>query len=195
MRQLLLLLLVSCCSITSIAQAPTKESNKAAKEAAKEEKEANKQAAKVAISGTGCTVEVFCFPGRFDAYDLEDGATVYADDCVKDGITWGIYLVKLVAPVNNLDAAEDTVITYLDFMKLDNGIVKSKGYDKGHTLNKDETTRGVYDTWDDVDKEKWKVKAWTNGKFIGVLYVHSAKELPEKKVELFLEGLRFPGMK
>ncbi len=178
MRQLLLLLLVSYFSITSIAQSPAKESNKAAKETAKEEKEANKQAAKVAISGTGCTVEVFCFPGRFDAYELEDGATVYADDCVKDGITWGIYLVKLVAPVNNLDAAEDTVITYLDFMKLDNG-----------------TTRGVYDKWEDVDKEKWEVKAWTNGKFIGVLYVHSAKELPEKKVELFLEGLRFPGMK
>ncbi|OSZ79904.1 hypothetical protein CAP36_01150 [Chitinophagaceae bacterium IBVUCB2] len=191
MRQLLSLLLVCSCYFSGIAQDSPKES----KEAAKEAKEASKQAAKVAISTTGCTVEVFCFPGRFDAYDLEDGSTVYADDCVKDGITWGIYLVKLVKPVDDLAAAEDTVISYLDFMKLDNGIVKSKGYNKGHTLNKDQTTRGVYDTWDDVDKEKWKIKAWTNGKFIAVLYVHSAKELPEKKVELFLEGLRFPGMK
>lgn len=195
MHQFSLLLLVSCFYVNSLAQTPSKESTKSAKEVAKDEKEASKQAAKVAISGTGCTAEVFCFPGRFDAYDLEEGSTVYADDCVKDGITWGIYLVKLIKPVDNLDAAEDTVITYLDFLKLDNGIVKSKGYDKGHTLNKDETTRGVYDTWEDVAKEKWKVKAWTNGKFIGVLYVHSAKELPEKKVELFLEGLRFPGMK
>lgn len=193
MRQLLMILLFSCTSLIGIAQSG--ESNKSVKQAAKEEKEANKQAAKIAISGTGCTAEVFCFPGRFDAYDLEDGSTVYADDCIKEGITWGIYCVKLIKPVTNLDAAEDTVATYLDFMKLDNGIVKSKGYDKGHHLNKDEATRGIYDSWEDSDKEKWKIKAWTNGKFIVVLYVHSAKELPEKKVEVFLEGLRFPGMK
>lgn len=199
MRRLLLLLLFAHTYIISVAQEPqkesTKEAAKAAKEAAKEEKEANKQAAKVAISGTGCTVEVFCFPGRFDAYELEDGSTVYADECIKEDITWGIYCVKLLKPVENLDAAEDTVISYLDFLKIDYGIVSSKGYDKGHKLNKDETTRGIYDKWEDVDKEKWKIKAWTNGKFIGVLYVHSSKELPDKKVELFLESFRFPGMK
>ena len=191
MRQLLLLLLASCYYLNGIAQDPSKETKKTAKEA----KEANKEAATVAISGTGCTVEVFCFPGRFDAYDLEDGSTVYADECEKEGVTWGIYCVKLLKPVENLDAAEDTVITYLDFLKLDYGIVSSKGYDKGHKLNKDETTRGIYDKWEDVDKGKWKIKAWTNGKFICVLYVHSTKELPDKKTELFLDGLRFPGMK
>ncbi len=152
-------------------------------------------AARVPISNTGCTVQVICFPGRFDAYDLEDDATVYADDCEKDGVTYGIYCIKLKKGITDLSAAEDTAIGYLDFMKLDNGIVKSKGYDKGHVLNKDENTRGIFDTWDDADKNKWKVKAWTNGNFICVLYVHSGKELPEKKTEIFLEGLRFPGMK
>ncbi len=198
MRQFILLLLISSCYFTAVAQEPpkeTKESIKAAKEAAKDEKEANKQASKVAISNTGCTVEVFCFPGRFDAYDLEDGSTVYADECIKEDITWGIYCVKLKKPISNLEAAADTVITYLDFLKLDYGIVTSKGYDKGHRLNKDDNTTGIYDKWEDADKEKWKVKAWTNGKFIGVLYVHSSKELPDKKVELFLESFRFPGMK
>jgi len=150
---------------------------------------------KVAISGTGCTIQVFCFPGRFDAYDLEDGSTVYADDCEKDGVNYGIYCVKLKKPVTDLSAAEDTVITYLDFLKLDYGIVKSKGYDKGHKLNKTDGTRGIYDTWEDADKNKWKIKAWTNGNFICVLYMFSAKELPDKKTEIFLEGLRFPGMK
>lgn len=151
-------------------------------------------AAKVAISNSGCTVQVFCFPGRFDAYHL-DGSTVYADDCEKDGVTYGIYCVKLKQPVADLNAAEDTIISYLDFLKLDYGIIKAKGYDKGHKLNKDETTRGIKDTWEDAEKNKWKVKAWTNGIFVCVLHVHSPKELPEKKTEIFLEGLRFPGMK
>ncbi|MEO7923114.1 MAG: hypothetical protein ABIR30_05500 [Chitinophagaceae bacterium] len=173
MNRLPLLLFFSFCLINSHAQDPTR----------------------VAISVTGCTVEVYCFPGRFDAYDLDDGSTVYADECEKNGVTYGINCIKLKKPVMNLAAAEDTAIALLDFMKLDFGIVRAKGYDKGHKLNKDNNTRGVYDTWEDADKHKWKVKAWTNGNFICVLYMHSAKELPDKKTEIFLEGLRFPGMK
>ncbi|MFZ1259828.1 MAG: hypothetical protein WAQ93_05080 [Chitinophagaceae bacterium] len=120
---------------------------------------------------------------------------MFADDCEKEGVNYGIYCVKLKNAIADLDAAEDTVITYLDFLKLDYGIVKSKGYDKGHKLNKNDATRGVYDTWEDVDKNKWKLKAWTNGNFICILYMFSGKELPDKKTEIFLEGLRFPGMK
>jgi hypothetical protein len=150
---------------------------------------------KIAISTTGCTVQVYCFPGRFDAYDLEDGSTVYADECDNDKVTYGIYCVKLKKPLTDLSAAEDSAMAYLDFLKIDYGIVRSKGYDKGHKLNKNETTRGIYDTWEDADKNKWKIKAWTNGNFICVLYMHSAKELPDKKTEIFLEGLRFTGMK
>ncbi len=152
-------------------------------------------ASKVAISNTGCTVEVFCFPGRFDMYDMEDGSTVYADDCEKDGVTYGIYCVKLKNPVMNLKAAQDTVIAYLDFLKLDYGIVKANGYDKGHKLNKNDNTRGIYDTWEDVNNNKWKVRAWTNGDFICIMHMHSEKELPDKKVDIFLNGIRFPGMK
>lgn len=152
-------------------------------------------ASKVAISNTGCTVEVFCFPGRFDVYDMEDGSTVYANDCEKDGVMYGIYCVKMVAPITDLDAAEDTIKAYLDFLKLDYGIVKSKGYDNGHKLNKDNSTRGIFDTWEDVDKNKWKIRAWTNGNFICIMHMHSEKELPEKKADVFLNGIRFPGMK
>jgi hypothetical protein len=149
---------------------------------------------KVAISTTGCTVEVYCLPGRFDVYDLEDGSTVYADDCEKENVTYGIYCIKLKKPITDLVAAEDSMVTILDFLKLDYGIVKGKGYDKGHKLNKDENTRGIFDTWEDTEDNKWKIRAWTNGQFICVLHMHSTKELPDKKTEVFLNGLRFPGM-
>lgn len=150
---------------------------------------------RIPISNTGCTVQVVCFPGRFDVYDLEDGSTVYAEDCEKDGTTYGIYCVKLKQPVNNLNNAEDTVKSYLDFLKLDYGIVKAKGYNSGHKLQGDDNTRGIFDTWEDVDGNKWKLRAWTNGSFVCVLYAYSNKELPEKKTEMFLNGLLFPGMK
>ncbi len=152
-------------------------------------------AQRVAISTTGCTVDVFCLPGRFDVYDLDDGSTVFADDCEKDGIAYGIYCIRLKEPISDLVAAEDSMILYLDFLKADFNITSSKGYNKGHTLKKNPDSRGIFDTWEDADANKWNVKAWTNGSFICVLYVHSSKEVNGKKTEIFLEGLRFPGQK
>lgn len=152
-------------------------------------------AKKVAISNTGCTVDVYCFPGRFDVYEMEDESTVYANDCEKEGLMYGIYCVKLKKPLPDLNAAQDTIIAYLDFLKLDYGVVKSNGYDKGHKLNKDDNTKGVFDTWEDIDKNKWKVRAWTNGMFICIMHMHSSTEMPEKQVKVFLNGIRFPGMK
>ncbi len=147
---------------------------------------------KIAIHTTGCTVEVFCFPGRFDVYDLDNKSTVYANDCEKEGVKYGIYCIKLKNKISDLRAAQDTVLTYLDFLKLDFGIVKTKGYDKGHQLNKGDNTRGVFDTWEDLDKNKWKIGAWTNGQFICILHMQSKKELPDKKTDVFLNGIRFP---
>ena len=73
--------------------------------------------------------------------------------------------------------AEDLLIAYLDYLKGNFGITKSAGYSKGHILNKKENTRGILDYWEDGEKNKWKVKAWTDGKFIGVMYAYSNKDL------------------
>ena len=83
----------------------------------------------------------------------------------------------------------------LRFIKSNLNITEAVGYGTGHRLNNNEKTRGVLDYWKDSDKNNWKIKAWTDGKFFGVLYGYSLKELPEAKLNVFLEGFRFPGMK
>ncbi|MES1218659.1 MAG: hypothetical protein ABUT20_24360, partial [Bacteroidota bacterium] len=93
-----------------------------------------------------------------------------------------------------LSTAEETAVSYLDFLKTQFKIKAAVGYGKGHRLNNNENTRGIIDYWTDDENENWKVKAWTDGKFITVLYVYSNKELPEAKVNVFLDGLRLPGM-
>jgi hypothetical protein len=84
------------------------------------------------------------------------------------------------------------LIDYLDYLKGAFNITKSAGYGKGHRLNGREDTRGVIDYWVDKDKANWKVKGWTDGKFITIMYGFSAKELPETKVNTFLDGLILP---
>ena len=145
------------------------------------------------FNNSGCYLYTYC-DFQFETEYSEDSSLVYVSECEKDDMTYGVICVKLLTPADNLDRAEESLINYLDYLKTSYKISKSAGYGKGHRLAGNENTRGVLDYWEDSDKNNWKIKAWTNGKFIGVLYVYSAKELPESKLNVFLEGFRFPGM-
>ena len=146
------------------------------------------------IATTGCTVYMYCAPGRFEEDYSEDSSKVYTAECEKDGVHYGIVCVKLLTPVENLSESEDLLASYLDYLKINFNIKSAVGYGKGNRLNNNENTRGIVDYWADDQKNNWKIKAWTDKKFIGVLYAYSAKELPEVKVDVFLNSLRFPGM-
>lgn len=124
----------------------------------------------------------------------EDSSYVYTAECMNDNITYGVIFVKLKEPVESLEVGEGLLISYLDYLKSNFSIVSATGYGKGHTLRNNENTTGVLDFWQDKEKNNWKIKAWTDKAHIGVLYAHAASELPQQKVDLFLNGLNFPGM-
>ena len=148
---------------------------------------------KVPISNSGCSLYTYC-GFNFETDYSEDSSLVYVGECVKDEISYGVICVKLIQPTDDLDKAEETMISYLDYLKTSLNIHKAAGYGRGHQLRNNENTRGVIDFWEDEEKNNWKIKAWTDGKFIGFMYAYGAKELPQPKVDLFLESFRFPGM-
>ena len=148
---------------------------------------------KYPIGNSGCSLYIYCEP-KFTVEKSTDSSLVYTGECVKDDISYGIVCVKLLNPVSDLTMAEDLVISYLDYLKENFNIINAAGYGKGHRLNNKENTRGILDYWEDKDKDKWKIKAWTDGKFIGFMYAYSKKELPEAKVNVFLDSFRLPGM-
>ena len=90
-----------------------------------------------------------------------------------------------------MNNAEQELIERLDFMKADFSVTDSAGYGRGLQLSNNSNTRGVVDYWKDSESNHWKIKAWTDGKFIAILYALSKTELPEQKVNVFLEGIRF----
>ncbi len=149
---------------------------------------------KYAVSHSGCSVYMFCDPGKFDIDHSEDSSTVYTAQCKTGDVTYGVICIRLLEQVNNLTEAEELMISYLDYLKLDFEIKSAAGYGKGHKLNNAANTTGVIDYWKDAGKNNWKIKAWTDGKFIGVLFAFSIKELPEPKINAFLDGFRLPGM-
>lgn len=147
---------------------------------------------KIPVSNSGCSIYTYC-DIKFEESKSRDSSIVYAGECTRDSIAYGVICVQLITPPENLQMAEDLLMAYLDFLKESFEIIQSAGYGKGHRLTNNENTRGLLDYWKDKEKNNWKVKGWTDGKFIAVLYVYSLKTLPEPKVNLFLDGFRLPG--
>lgn len=146
---------------------------------------------KIPISHSGCSIYTYC-DMKIDESKSPDSSLVFAGECTKEDISWGVICVKLINQTADLVQAEELLVAYLDFLRSSFAITRSAGYGRGHRLNKNEDTRGVLDYWEDAEKNHWKVKGWTNGKFIGVMYVYSKKDLPEQKVNIFLDGFRMP---
>jgi len=148
---------------------------------------------KYPVSNSGCFMYSYCEP-KYDIDYSEDSSKVYTGECKSGDVTYGVICIKLLRSVDDLNTAEDLMISYVDYLKESFEIKKAAGYGKGHRLNNNEATRGILDYWEDKDKDKWKIKSWTDGNFIGFMYAYSAKELPEQKVNVFLDSFRFPGM-
>ncbi len=144
---------------------------------------------KYPVSNSGCSLYGYCEP-KYKIEYSEDSSKVYTGECISSEVTYGVICIKLLKPVTNLVMAEDLMISYVDYLKTNFNIKTSAGYGKGHRLNNDENTRGILDYWEDAEGDKWKIKAWTDGNYIGFMYAYSKKELPESKVNVFLDGLR-----
>ena len=100
-------------------------------------------------------------------------------------------MVKLFDAIGNPEDAEATAIAYADYLKEQVGIVKSAGYGKGHVLASNPKVKGFIDYWEDKNGESWKIKCFTDGKYITFLYATGAN-LNEQKINIFLDGIRYP---
>jgi hypothetical protein len=150
---------------------------------------------KYTISSSGCSAYFFCDPtGTFDIAKTPDSSDVFTCECKNDDISYGTICVRLKDNISDLQAAEGVLVSYLDYLKGSLNIVSAAGYGKGHKLKNRDDTRGMIDYWKDKDGLNWKVKGWTNGKYVCVMYVYTKNEVPETKANVFLDGLLLPGM-
>ena len=146
-------------------------------------------AQRILIGKTGLTLNSPCRM-KFDVSLSKDSSTVYNSECTSGGITYGVICVKLLNPRTDLDDAETLTAAYLDYLQSSFNITHAEGYEKGLRLNKDEKTRGISDNWSDANQLKWKVKGWTNGSFLVVLYA-STQKMFTAAVDAYLNSLRF----
>lgn len=147
---------------------------------------------KYPIQQSGCQYYNYC-DSRWDVSISPDSSRVFTGECLFDGFYYAVICVKLYEPISNLAEAESMLENYMNHLKGSFDIKEATGYGRGHRLQQNEATRGMIDYWKDKEGNNWKVKGWTNGKFIGVLMVYGPGELPEPRANAFLDGFRFPG--
>jgi hypothetical protein len=147
---------------------------------------------KYPVDVSGCAAYFYCNPGNFDFSYSPDSSKVYTAECNADQNSYGVICVKFKDPTTDINSSEEVLVAYLDFLKTNFKITTAAGYGKGHRLRGNEKIHGIVDYWKDEEKNNWKIKGWTNGSLIVIMYVYSKQELPEAKVNVFLDGIVFP---
>ena len=149
---------------------------------------------KYPIGNSGCSLYMFCDPGKFDMSYSEDSSKVYTGACQYKNFVYGIICVQLKEIVSAKDEGEGLLESYLDFLKQQFSIKETTGYGKGMHLNNRENITGIIDYWRGENKNHWSVQGWTDGNILAVLYVKGNEQPDFNKQKLFFNGFRFPGM-
>lgn len=149
---------------------------------------------KIPIGQSGCSAY---FPDGMSEFELsksEDGSDVYTGEANVDGYYFACITVKFAEPLTNISAEEqeELLISYMDYLKNNFGIITSAGVGRGHTLESAPDARGVLDYWEDAEKTKFAVKGWVNSNYIGIMILYGPTEYPIFNVQqMYLDGFRF----
>lgn len=147
------------------------------------------------IGNSGCKAYFFCDPGEAPMSYSEDSSEIFTMECIADDLHYGLICVKYNKAVLPVKDPEGLMISYLDYLKQEFNIVESTGYGKGHTMNANSKATGVIDYWKDDSGSEWQIKSWTDGEYIGFMYVYANGAIPSdkaSKISVFLDGFRFP---
>jgi hypothetical protein len=119
------------------------------------------------------------------------GDLLQVSECKENDVTFGVIAIRLKERYCNLNEAENVLIHFMQQLQPVFAIMHTTGV---CTTNKMAThTTAVIDYWQDVERKDWKVKGWTNGRSMAILYIKNIGRVPVAKEEHFLNGAVFTG--
>jgi hypothetical protein len=144
---------------------------------------------KYLIGDTGCSVYTFPKHNKFESVLTLSGDRMYFHDYTEDDVTYGIICVHLQEPYS-LAEAEELLQRYMHKLKEPLYILHETGIRNAFDYNS-ATSVSLENYWQDIDHVDWKVKGYTNGKVISVLYVKNIGQADIPKQEFFLDSFHF----
>ncbi len=150
----------------------------------------NRSAKNHLIADTGCSVFLFSRNMNFETVKTKKGDKLYYKEFYEEGVQYGIICIKL-KEFYLLDEAEELLRTYMFKLKKSLCIQQTTGIHRCTNWN-DQSSVSVMDYWRDADGEDWKVKGYTNGQVMSVLYIKNISHSDVRKEDLFLDSFYFP---
>jgi hypothetical protein len=146
---------------------------------------------KYAIGRSGCTLFLPHDPGAFRPSFTKNGDLMYYGEIEDDGVVYGCVTVVLKEPVDHLAEAEKNLAFFMQTLQKSYSVDYTAGFHFGYTQKYNSQARGIVDYWQDAAEVDWKLKGWTNGRIMSVVYVSNITDLPVNKVEMFLNSFQF----
>jgi hypothetical protein len=142
------------------------------------------------IGNTGCSALLFSDSG-LECTKTESGDQFYFYESVQKDVTYGMICIHLQEDYSMPDAVE-MLNSYITKLKGPFYILHTTGLRQIADWNS-ATTTVFTDYWQDSNQEDWKIKGYTNGKVLAILYVKNIGHAATEKHELFLDSFHFTG--
>jgi hypothetical protein len=145
---------------------------------------------KLTIGAPGCTLTVHK-PPTIHRIDTEEGYPAYIGQSKIAESTYGFATVILPVFIDNHDEVKHKLYVLLEDVYSSFRIEYGTGLSYGYNHPGDEAIFGFTEYWQDKDGMDWKVKAWTNGKVMTVLYIRNIGSVSLKDQDSYLDGISF----
>lgn len=140
------------------------------------------------IGNTGCSA-FLSSDSKLECTLTESGDEFYFHEFKDKAVTYGMICVHMTDEYS-LAEAEEMLYSYVDKLKEPFYILHNTGSHDDADWNA-ETSKTVIDYWQDLNRKDWKVKGYTNGKTLAVLYVKNIGHADVIKQDLFLDSFHF----
>jgi hypothetical protein len=140
------------------------------------------------IGDTGCSAFLSTTNNVHSSLS-QSGDRLYFHEFKDTGVTYGLICVDMKDEYK-LQEAVEMLESYIEKLRGPFYILHNTGLIDDADWNS-ETTTTIVDYWQDYNKKDWKVKGYTDGKTLAVLYVKNIGHVDVKKQDLFLDSFHF----
>ena len=140
------------------------------------------------IGNTGCRALLLPHARGF-AHTTSEGDKVFLQEFEEAKVGYGIICVQLHEQYC-LDEATQMLFNYMEKLKGPFSIVHDLGVHQGEDWNSTQS-RSLVDYWQDIENYDWKVKCYTDGRVLSVLYVKNISQATVSRQDHFLDSFHF----
>jgi hypothetical protein len=138
------------------------------------------------LGATGCSIYLVNGKNTIHYKHTKEGDRVYFYDEAVSGVTFGFIGVQM-KETSTLEQAENILVQYMNRLRKPLGISVNIQME----IEKKDRLITITDYWQDEQGLDWKIKGYTNGKTITVLYVKNISDSLVEEQDAFLNGFKF----